>query len=163
MRTRLSRMAQAIFVGLFVLFGSLQNVCYAQMANGYEYLLLATNRTSTMQKEMQEAANLGYAFTGVMGGETTYGGSEVVVVMKRSQEAAARFEYRLLATTKTSTMQDELQAAGNSGFIYKGQTVFETTFGGVEAVGILERDKQAIRTDMFEYRLLATKRTSTMQ
>ena len=54
----------------------------------FDHRLLATNRTSTMQKEMREAAEAGYRFAGVMGGETSFGGSEVVVVMSRNPEVA---------------------------------------------------------------------------
>ena len=127
-----------------------------------DYLLLAANRTSTMQKEMQEAAEAGYAFAGLMGGSTSFGGSEVVVVMQRLPNSTPRFAYRLLATSKTSTMQKELQEAGEAGFSYLGQTVFSSTFGGKEAVVILERDKD-LAPRPFEYQLLATKKTSTMQ
>ncbi len=129
----------------------------------YDYLLLATNKTSTMQEEMQEASDVGYAFVGVMGGETSFGGSEVVVVMQREPDSEPRFEYRLLATSKTSTMQKEMQEAGDAGFEYRGQTVFDTTFGGDEPVVILERSRDSTNADLFEYRLLATTRTSTMQ
>jgi len=129
-----------------------------------EYKLLATNKTSTMQKELNENAGSGFRFAGVMGGETAFGGSEVVVVMSRDQKTRgnSRFEYRLLATSKTSTMQRELQEAADGGFEYKGQTVFPTTFGGKEVVVILERDPEA-RTVRYEYKLLATSKTSTMQ
>ncbi len=41
----------------------------------YEYVLLATGKTSTMQKEMAEAADAGFRFAAVMGGETAFGGS----------------------------------------------------------------------------------------
>ena len=136
----------------------------AQVADEHEYLLLATSRTSTMEKEMQEAADQGYGFAGVMGGETSFGGNEVVVVMKRSStDRHERYDYRLLATQKTSTMQKEMQEAGDTGYIYKGQTVFKTTFGGDETVAILERDNEQVSVTPYEYRLLATKRTSTMQ
>ena len=135
-----------------------------QVTDQHDYLLLATNRTSTMQQEMQEAADQGYVFAGVMGGETSFGGNEVVVVMKRLfTDRNGRYDYRLLATTRTSTMQHEMQEAGDAGYIYKGQTVFETTFGGDEAVVILERDKEQVDVTLHEYRLLATKRTETMQ
>ena len=127
-----------------------------------DYLLLAANRTSTMQKEMQEAAEAGYGFAGLMGGTTSFGGSEVVVVMQRLPDSNPRFAYRLLATSKTSTMQKELQEAGEAGFSYLEQTVFSSTFGGEEAVVILERDKD-LPPRPFEYQLLATKKTSTMQ
>ncbi len=152
-----------LFFFLIVL-GGFSNVVSAQSGGeaGYDYLLLAANRTSTMQREMQETAGEGYRFAGVMGGDTSFGGSEVVVVMKRLSELAA-YEYRLLATNKTSTMQREMQESGDAGFIYRGQTVFKSTFGGDEAVVILERALDAVSGEPFEYLLLATKRTSTMQ
>ena len=127
-----------------------------------EYRVLATNKTSTMQKEMQDAAAAGYRFGGVMGGETSFGGSEVVVVMVRDR-AKHRFDYRLLATNKTSTMQKEMQEAGDAGYEYRGQTVFKSTFGGKEVVVILERNSDAPAKDCYEYRLMATKKTSTLQ
>jgi hypothetical protein len=116
-----------------------------------------------MQKEMNEAADAGFQFGGVMGGDTAFGGSEVVVIMSKTAPANARYEYRLLATNKTSTMQKEMQEAGDAGFEYKGQSVFKSAFGGKEVVVILERDKEAKAAGPFEYRLLATKKTSTLQ
>ena len=130
----------------------------------FDYRLLATNRTSTMEKEMNEAADAGYAFSGVMGGETGFGGKEVVVVMIKAlaEEARTAKKYKLLATSKTSTLQKEMQEAGDEGFEYKGQTVFESTFGGKEVSAIMERNS-AVKAKRFSYRLLATSRTSTMQ
>ncbi len=130
----------------------------------YEYRLLATSKTSTMQKEMDEAGRAGFRIAGVMGGETAFGGSEVVVVMSRDQENPNEgdYQYKLLATSKTSTMQKELQEAGDEGFEYRGQTVFKTKFGGQEVVLILERDRKDPSSHN-EYKLLATSKTSTMQ
>ena len=128
-----------------------------------EYRVLATNKTSTMQKELNEAADAGFQFGSVMGGETSFGGSEAVVVMQKVP-GAGRFEYRLLATSKTSTMQKELQEASDAGFRYVGQTVFKSMFGGAEVACILERQADGPQaTDKYEYRLFATKKTSTMQ
>jgi hypothetical protein len=138
-------------------------VAEAAAAETVEYRVLATNKTSTMQKEMSEAAAAGFRFGGTMGGETAFGGNEVVVVMTKAGNASPRYEYRLLATTKTSTMQRELQEAGSAGFEYKGQSVFSSMFGGKEVVVILERDRDATSKDRWEYRLLATSKTSTMQ
>lgn len=130
----------------------------------YQYKLLATQKTSTMEKELNDAAQAGYRFHGVMGGETGFGGREVVIIMGRpaGSKEKERFEYKLLATQKTSTMQKELQQAGNLGFEYKGQTVFETAFGGKEVVVILERDHEQSPLK-WDYKLLATQKTSTMQ
>jgi hypothetical protein len=115
-----------------------------------------------MEKELNEAAEAGFRFQSVMGGETAFGGKEVVVVMSRSGPPRGRYAYKLLATARTSTMQNEMQDAADRGFHYRGQTVFETLVGGDEVVVILERDEDAERL-RFEYRLLATSRTGTLQ
>ena len=67
-----------------------------------EYKVLATSKTSTMEKEMNAAAEAGYAFATVMGGETAFGGAEAVVVMQKDPRPAAKV-YKLLATSKTGT------------------------------------------------------------
>ena len=76
-----------------------------------EYRVLATNKTSTMEMEMRDAGAAGFRFAGTMGGDTAFGGNEVVVVMTRTGAAGPRYVYRLLATSKTSTMQHELEAS----------------------------------------------------
>src|SRR5262249_9049012 len=69
----------------------------AQTRVGFEYRVLATSKTSTMEKEMNEAAEAGFRFRSVMGGETAVGGSEVVAVMVRALERKGRYAYKLLA------------------------------------------------------------------
>ena len=125
--------------------------------------VLATSKTSTMEKEMNEAAEAGYRFATVMGGDTAFGGSEVVVLMTRVPGGPSSFGYRLLATSKTSTMQKEIQDAGDAGFEYRGQTVFKSAFGGKEVVVVLERDKTVAQPIRYEYRLVATTKTATLQ
>ena len=132
-------------------------------ADTVEYRVLATNKTSTMEKEMRDAAAAGFRFGGTMGGDTAFGGNEVVVLMTKAGGGSQRYEYRLLATSKTSTMQRELQEAAAAGFEYRGHSVFTSMFGGKEVVVILERDREATGTARWEYRLLATSKTSTMQ
>lgn len=127
-----------------------------------EYRVLATNKTSTMEKELNEAADAGFRFQAVMGGETAVGGNEVVAVTSRTGDSKARYAYKLLATSKTSTMQKELQEAADAGFEYRGQTVFKSVFGGEEVVCILERDKDS-GLQPSEYKLLATSKTGTLQ
>lgn len=134
----------------------------AQAPSSVEHRVLATNKTSTMEKELNEAAEAGFRFKAVMGGETAIGGNEVVAVLARSGGARPRFVYRLLATNRTSTMQQELQAAAQAGYEYVGQTVFKSMFGGDEVVCILERDKDNSGAPA-QYRLLATSKTSTLQ
>jgi hypothetical protein len=150
-------------LALSLLFAAPSPSAAAGADDAVQYRVLATNKTSTMQKELNEAADAGFRFGAVMGGETSFGGNEVVLVMQKAT-GAARYEYRLLATNKTSTMQKELQEASDAGFQYVGQSVFKSTFGGSEVACILERDTSATgKPARYEYRLLATKRTSTMQ
>jgi hypothetical protein len=129
----------------------------------YDYRVLATSKTSTMEKEINEAADAGYQFHAVMGGETAVGGKEAVVIMgkKTGEESKARKKYKLLATSKTSTMQKEMQQAGDEGFEYRDQTVFQSAFGGREVVVIMEMEAGSAKR--VEYKLLATTKTSTMQ
>jgi hypothetical protein len=137
----------------------------ASAADGpLDYRILATSKTSTMDKELNEAAADGYRFSKAMGGKTANGGQEVVVAMVKDAAIPGRpaFRYKLLATSKTSTMQKEMQSLADEGYEYVDQTVFQTAFGGREVVVIVEADpsRKELRST---YRLLATTKTSTMQ
>jgi len=127
------------------------------------YKVLATSKTSTMQKEMQEAGEVGYRFVAVMGGETAIGGNEVVVLMEKTTGDRTKYSYRLLATSKTSTLEKELQEAADTGWEAVGQTVFTSVFGGDETVGILERTTETPSKIKYAYKLVATSKTSTLQ
>ena len=146
------------YVGLAV-----TSVLAADQANPLEYRLLATSKTSTMEKELNQAAAQGYRFSHAMGGKSANGGQEVIVAMVKdhTREDREPRSYRLLATARTSTMQKELQQLAEDGYAYRDQTVFETAFGGHEVVVIMERDPAA--RNRASYRLLATTKTSTMQ
>jgi hypothetical protein len=169
----LIRSVRALALPCLVLVASLTPAVHAQEGAGappqgtplstsapnerYEYRVLATKRTGTMQKELNEAADAGFRFIGVMKGGTAFGGEQVVSILAREAGVTrARYEYKLLATSKTSTMQKELQEAGDAGFEYRDQTI------GGEVLVILERDRDA-KIVRYEYKLLATKKTGTMQ
>jgi hypothetical protein len=126
-----------------------------------DYRVLATSKTSTMEKEMNAVGAEGYKFVAVMGGETAGGGSEVVVLMQKGGDVSGKFRYKLLATNRTGTMQKEMSDAAADGYDYVGQTVFESVFGGEEVVSIVERGAQT--ESEFIYKLIATSKTSTLQ
>lgn len=131
-------------------------------AQGIDYQVLATSKTSTMEKEMNEAGAMGYRFVSVMGGETAIGGKEVVVLMQKGGTTVdGKYRYKLLATSRTGTMQREMSDAARDGYDYVGQTVFESLFGGEEVVSIVERGAQT--ESEFVYKLVATSKTSTLQ
>ena len=131
-------------------------------AQTVDFRVLATSKTSTMAKEMNEAGAAGYKFVSVMGGETAAGGSEVVILMQKGGTTPeGNYRYKLLATARTGTMQRELSDAALEGYDYVGQTVFESAFGGEEVVSIVER--AAVAASPYDYKLVATSKTSTLQ
>jgi hypothetical protein len=105
----------------------------------YEYRLLATNKTSTMQKELNAAGAAGFLYIGQTVYDSAFGGREVVVILEGQESSKTVYEYKLLATNRTSTMQKELNEAARDGFLFCGMTVAETAFGGREVVSILRR------------------------
>jgi hypothetical protein len=146
-----------ILVFVTLLSGMLGANIFCQEPIENEYKLLATVKTSTLEKEMNEAAEAGYRLAGTLGGDVQNG--EIITVMRRlpSTSDKGRFSYKLLATSRTGTMQKELQAAGDEGYEYAGQTARG------EVMVILELDRNIKVRPRYEYRLLATKKTSTMQ
>jgi len=144
---------------IFLLLGAAASV---PAADSFEYRVLATTKTSTMERELNEAAAAGFAFTAVMGGNTAAAGAEVVAVMTKLPAGSPRRSYKLLATRRTSTMQKELQEMGEEGYDYVGQTIFNSTFGGREVSVIMERRESASKTPI-GFKLQATSRTGTLQ
>jgi hypothetical protein len=111
-----------------------------QEAARVEYRVLATSKTSTMEKEMNEAADAGFEYRGQTVFKSTFGGKEVAVILERDKAVEPiRYRYRLLATNKTSTMEKELRESTASGYEFIGMTIGKTLVGGEEIVSILRR------------------------
>ena len=123
------------------------------------FLLLATQKTSTMQKELDEASAAGYRI--LTGSPTSQ--TEMAIILEKVGTPANNYEYLLLATTKTSTMQKELGEAASQGFRLLPSTLIskKRRFGNPEIVVLLE--KVAGSSQKYDYLLLATNRTSTLQ
>jgi len=94
-----------------------------------------------MQRELQQWADVGYEYLGQTVFETAFGGKEVVVIMEQDPaHTTSTSFYRLLATSKTSTMEKELNEAGRDGFLLVGFTVGKTEIGGEEIIAILRKN-----------------------
>lgn len=82
----------------------------------------------------------GFEFRGQTVFESTFGGREVAIIMELdSTKPPQRIEFKLLSTSKTSTMQKELLEAGKEGFALTGLTVGKTALGGNEIISIMRR------------------------
>jgi len=145
------------------------------------YVLLATEKTSSMQKELEQNARIGYR---LLAGSST-SGSEIAMFMEKMEQPTTLFEYKLLATNRASTMQNELNVAAFEGYRLLRKPVAGKRgatggfFGRVlreaasptgvglpgltadETVAVMERSSGS--TDRYEYLVLDTGRTSTMQ
>ena len=116
-----------------------------------DYVFLDTEKTSTLQRELQAAADSGYR---LVSGYGSWG--RPTVILEKVLEPAP-IEYLLLATAKTGTLQDEIAEAATRG--YRLTSVFEK---GGEAVVIMQRAPgQAAPTH--EYVVLGAKRVGTME
>ena len=123
------------------------------------YVLLATKKTSTMQKELNRAAAADYRI--ITGSRTS--GVEMALLLENVAEPPNTYEFQLLATRRTSTMQKELDVAAAQGFRLLPDTMMQKDqmFGGIEIVMVLEKAPGSPQHS--EYLLLATTKTSTMQ
>src|SRR6185503_12447447 len=123
------------------------------------YLLLSTVKTSTMQKELDEASAQGFR---IISSASSCNQSEMVLFLERVTESPNTYKYRLLATSRTSTMEKELNQAAQEGFRLLPRTITaKEGFLANEIVSVLELAPKS--TKRYQYRLLATSRTSTLQ
>jgi hypothetical protein len=75
--------------------------------------------------------------------ESTFGGKETAAIVEKGTTSSKdRFEYRLVATTKTSTMEKELKELADAGYQAIDLTVGKTALGGSELVVITRRKAQ---------------------
>jgi hypothetical protein len=143
--------------GLFMVIAAA--VGFGQDKDNLQYKLLATTRTSTMQKEINETAAQGYRI--IVGAPTN--GSEMALFLSREGTVAEPYQYKLLATTRTGTMEKELNETSDGGYRLIPSTMIakKGILGDVEIVMVLERSPHP--TSRYQYKLLATTRTSTLQ
>lgn len=126
---------------------------------GQQYLLLSTNKTSTMQKELDEASELGFR---VMVGVSNCGQMEMALFLERVTEPPSVYKYKLIATNKTSTMDKELNEIAREGFRLIPQTLMaKENLLTREIVGVMEKPPNSNKR--YEYKLLATNLTGTLQ
>ena len=115
-----------------------------------DYVVLDTERTSTMQQELQEAADNGYR---LVPGQGSWGPTAILEKVVDPEP----IEYFLLATSKTGTLQDEIGKAATQG--YRLASVLGK---GDEAVVVMRRAPGQVEPT-HEYVVLGTKRAGTME
>jgi Trk K+ transport system NAD-binding subunit len=82
----------------------------------------------------------GFDYCGQTVFESALGGKEVSVILEQNPaQPARRISYKVLATSRTSTLEKELNEAGAEGFQFLGVVVGSTAFGGKEVVSVLRK------------------------
>ena len=131
------------------------------------YLLLATQRTGTMQEEINEAAAKGFRVVAASRTE----GTEVIVLLERTDD---KYQNRLIATTRTGTLQREIGDAADAGYrVVPRAVTTKRTGGGLAALGGANNRNEGELLVLMEkgpegpanaqYQVLATTRTGTLQ
>ena len=123
------------------------------------HLVLATSATATMQMELDFAAEKGFR---VVAGSAR-GNSEIVLLLERPSDKAEKYQHKLIAATDTITFQREISEAARQGYRALPRTFFNKphAMSVTEIVVIMERAPGA--TKRYEYKLLATTLTSTLE
>lgn len=131
-----------------------------------EFQFLSTTKTSTFEKELNDAAQKGFRFLRLSKAlnEGSLGG-----LLSRDQMAAgatpkARYEYKVLATNRISTMKKELEAAAAEGYEFLGITTENKIipFTYPETIVVLERPTGKIKR-RFDYKFISAQREKTAQ
>jgi hypothetical protein len=110
----------------------------AKLPETFKYRFLATTLTSTMEKELNQAGAEGFRLVPqVVMAKKQFIGSEIVTLLERSPRTDKRYEYKLLATNLTSTLEKEIAHAQSLGFDLVAMV------SRVEHIVILEREVPA--------------------
>ena len=126
------------------------------------YILLATNRIGTMEKELVDTVARGYRVVAATGAH-----KEMLVAFEKLAAGDPKPEYRLLSTTRSGTMEREMIAASHEGYRLLPMTLcaLEKSAGmlgsyGYEVAAIMEKSPSS---PPVEYKMLSTKRVPTLE
>jgi len=95
-----------------------------------------------MEKELQEAGDAGFEHVGVSVFRKTFS-TEIMVILERAIDVKPKlWDYKLLATSKTSTMEKEVTEAAAAGYQFVGFSSGPTFGGRNELVTIMRRPRE---------------------
>ena len=159
MTSNISKRSLGLLAVVLLLFNGIGFSQGLKLEDDQRYLLLATKKMSTMQKELSEAAAMGFR---VVAGSPT-SGTEMALFLERQASPQNPYRHKVLATTRTRTMERELNESAREGFKLLPNTMLakKGMLTGLEIVVVLELPPTP--TYSYSYKLLATTRTRTLQ
>jgi hypothetical protein len=123
--------------------------------NAPEFRVISTGKLVTFEKELGELAGQGFRLEKILESFTIFYQAAVLSRGPVAEGASARYEYKLLATRRASTLEKELELAANEGYEIRGAMSAGKPYIGSEVVLILER-RVGDRDRKFHYRILAS-------
>ena len=132
------------------------------LAQDDRYLLLAAQRTGTLQQEINDAAAKGFRLVAASRTDD----NDAIILFEQVQ---GKYQYRLIATTRTGTLQQEIGAAAADGYrIVPRAVTTKRSSGGFGAMTntsepLVVMEKGPEGNARMHYHVLATERTGTLQ
>src|SRR5262249_56321206 len=132
-----------------------------------EFLFIDTREASTLEKELNSHAQLGWRLDRLPKSSLA---NSIGALLTRA-EAGKRYQYKALATRRVSTIEKELTRAASEGWEFRGlmsqfdfgdMMMMAFTHVGGESFIVLERESGETKR-RFEYRLLSAQREKTIQ
>lgn len=123
-------------------------------ANTLEYRAILTGKLATFDKELSELAGQGFRLERLLESFTVF---YQAAILSRSQpvERSAKYEYKLLAAHRVSTLEKELAGAASEGFEVRGVMSVGKPYIGSEIAVVLER-LIGNKSQRFQYRILSS-------
>ena len=143
----------------------------------YEYKLVSTLRTPTLEKELLQAADQGFELRGLIsffrpGLNALLQGDETAALMeRRAGETSRQHDYRMLSTRREGTMRKELDEALAAGFsplemvLNQENNLGNVLWGPqmVMTIILARKAHSAIVPNTREYKFLRTSKVGTMK
>lgn len=127
-----------------------------------EFRFISTTKTATFEKELSEAAKQGFSFIRLA---KAFNDGSLGGLLSRDQGTdQPRYEYKLLATNRISTLKTEFEAAAAEGYEFRGITTESKPipFTYPETIVIMERPLGTAKR-RFDYKFISTQREKTTQ
>jgi hypothetical protein len=122
------------------------------------YLVLSTKRIQTMEKELDEVSSKGFR---VLYGAPTESFDMAVLLQRVREPGQPTYSYKVLATSRTKTMEKELNEAARGGFRLLPRTIlFKQGFLTAEMVMLMERAPQSDKS--YDYKLVSAGKESKL-
>lgn len=122
------------------------------------FLVLSTKRIQTMEKELDEVSAKGFR---VLYGGPTVSFDMAVLLQRVLEPGQPTYSYKVLATSRTKTMEKELNEAASGGFRLLPRTaIFKQGLLTAELVMLMERAPRSERN--YEYKLISAGKESKL-